>query len=538
MPIECKDGESKRDCASRCISTEIKAGKPRDQASAICLNSDEQEIHMFNTATLGESYNLQEQDGVQYVVVPVTMIVEGVLNNAFYSKEELSRNVNQWNGKPLPLGHPTDEDGRFIMANTPEVVKKLSVGQVWNTKFLVDDGVGMLKGEAWINIDKATELAPELMKRIENSEKIEVSTGLFTDAVLNPGIFNGESYEWVVSNFRPDHLAILVDETGACSVKDGCGLNNSSSWKIQLSRAKKKIINTFSANKLSYREQRNSAESEIIQKVKPTNNMYVSVVEMYNDNFIYQIWRDHDEPELYRVNYTLEDDKVVLAEKEERVKMETNFVSVETDPNTIKINSDQNKNKTPNKGESQMDELVNELINNSATGFAESDRDYLMSLDENRLKAFTPQVTNNTSDGSDEECKDCGEESDVSTNKEAKDEAPTVNAEDVAKLVQSVNDLKKELPTMIANAVEAKHTQDSKAPIIEKLKANGCKLSDKALDAMSVEDLHELTANYAQAQNQYFGIAVPESPIGNVGADQTPKMPVLFEVNKDKQGEA
>jgi hypothetical protein len=53
---------------------------------------------------------------------------------------------------------------------------------------------------------------------------MEVSTGLFADCVMDKGSWNGESYEYVAQNIRADHLAILPDSDGACSVKDGAGL--------------------------------------------------------------------------------------------------------------------------------------------------------------------------------------------------------------------------------------------------------------------------------------------------------------------------
>jgi hypothetical protein len=36
MPIERRAGESRDEFLSRCISTEVEAGKPQDQAAAIC----------------------------------------------------------------------------------------------------------------------------------------------------------------------------------------------------------------------------------------------------------------------------------------------------------------------------------------------------------------------------------------------------------------------------------------------------------------------------------------------------------------------
>ena len=38
--------------------------------------------------------------------------------------------------------------------------------------------------------------------------------------------WNGEPYRIIARNIRPDHLAILTDELGACSVVKGRGVNN------------------------------------------------------------------------------------------------------------------------------------------------------------------------------------------------------------------------------------------------------------------------------------------------------------------------
>ena len=52
---------------------------------------------------------------------------------------------------------------------------------------------------------------------------IEVSTGYFADKLDESGEFEGEEYDGVQINLRPDHLAILPNTIGACSVDDGCG---------------------------------------------------------------------------------------------------------------------------------------------------------------------------------------------------------------------------------------------------------------------------------------------------------------------------
>ena len=69
---------------------------------------------------------------------------------------------------------------------------------------------------------------PALFADLAAGRKIELSTGLFTDnEPARPGAtHNGRAYGHVARAHRPDHLAILPDRRGACSVDDGCGVNN------------------------------------------------------------------------------------------------------------------------------------------------------------------------------------------------------------------------------------------------------------------------------------------------------------------------
>jgi hypothetical protein len=61
-----------------------------------------------------------------------------------------------------------------------------------------------------------------------------VNVAIDTQVGDNP-VFNGVKYEGIARNLRPDHLAILPDDKGACSLEDGCGVNNTSkNWKDRL----------------------------------------------------------------------------------------------------------------------------------------------------------------------------------------------------------------------------------------------------------------------------------------------------------------
>lgn len=160
--------------------------------------------------------------GREYLVAPVVAIRAGILNGELVPLDEIGAFIEAWNGIPLPLGHPMNR-GVPVSANTPELEASISVGRFWNAE-LVDD---RLRGEVWVDMAKAQALggdALEVLKRLENNEGIEVSTAYFRDLEETPGQLNGQRYTGIQRNLRPDHLALLLHEIGACSWKDGCGV--------------------------------------------------------------------------------------------------------------------------------------------------------------------------------------------------------------------------------------------------------------------------------------------------------------------------
>lgn len=161
-----------------------------------------------------------------HLVIPTILITEGVHNRVLYTAEELAKFPEAWNGRPVPLYHP-EARGRPISANSPDVLEASVLGQLFNCEYEpAEEGShpARLKAEVWLDEEKAERLAPEVLKKLEDGENIEVSTGLFTEDEALKGNWNGEAYEYVAYNFRPDHLALLPNSKGACSWEDGAGL--------------------------------------------------------------------------------------------------------------------------------------------------------------------------------------------------------------------------------------------------------------------------------------------------------------------------
>ena len=161
-------------------------------------------------------------EGRKHFVVPVVMAVEGVLNGSsgalLYPATELRRSVPHWNGRPVVVYHPAMRHNNC--AGMPEVFEKQRVGTIFNTRF---EGKA-LKADAWLDVNRLQVVDWRVLGAVNKGEVMEVSTGLFTENESADGTWAGKPYTAIARNYRPDHLAILPDLRGACSIEDGAGL--------------------------------------------------------------------------------------------------------------------------------------------------------------------------------------------------------------------------------------------------------------------------------------------------------------------------
>jgi len=163
----------------------------------------------------------ESKGGKSYLVAPMTLIVPGVLNGSqgalFYPPEEVRRNPQIWSGTPIVVYHP-QVNGMPVSARDPDILATQGIGIV-----LHPTANEKLKAEGWFDEQKTAKVDQRVLEAL--NQRMEISTGLFTDNLPVPGVFNGTSYNFVARNYRPDHLAILPDKVGACSLDAGCGLN-------------------------------------------------------------------------------------------------------------------------------------------------------------------------------------------------------------------------------------------------------------------------------------------------------------------------
>lgn len=167
-----------------------------------------------NTMGSGHRY-VTGDDGKDYIVAPVAMLVPGVHHGSngplYYPAAELAKNPDAWDGKPVTVGHPPNG---YVPGRTTVV------GTIKNARY-----DGKLRAEVWLDAAALVWHAEELYHAIENGGTVEVSTGLYTTNDPTPGTGpDGKHYDALAHSYQPDHLAILGEQPGACSVAAGCGL--------------------------------------------------------------------------------------------------------------------------------------------------------------------------------------------------------------------------------------------------------------------------------------------------------------------------
>lgn len=190
-------------------------------------------------------------EGRNYMVVPTVMITEGVHNGSngplYYPANELGKTPAVWNHKPIVVYHP-QMNGQAVSACEPAVISRRKVGIILNTQYETgrNGNPGRLKCESWLEMDRLDKVDHRVLNSLKKGEMVEVSTGLFTDNESIDGLWKKEPFQYIARNYRPDHLAILPDEKGACSIADGAGLLRNSTGDNMTK--KEKLVSRLIAN--------------------------------------------------------------------------------------------------------------------------------------------------------------------------------------------------------------------------------------------------------------------------------------------------
>lgn len=195
-------------------------------------------FEVLNSRSVGPAREVTFQ-GRPHLAAPMRLIVPGVLAGSkgplYYPPEELAAEPHRWDGVPLVGYHPR-RGGQPVSARAPDVLEAQGLGVNFATHFSEHglDSVGYFDIDRVAAFDRLLPDRYRILPRLRRGEPVELSTGLYTDdEPAEPGaVHNGTAYTHVARRHRPDHVAVLPDETGACSLKDGCGvLVNAGPWR-------------------------------------------------------------------------------------------------------------------------------------------------------------------------------------------------------------------------------------------------------------------------------------------------------------------
>ena len=401
-----------RRCLDNGGSQENCEGQAIRQANGVVGNMEAIANRISNTTVRRTTFY-----GRTHVVAPVVLMTAGIHHGSrgrvLYTAEELSRMPITWHGRPVPIMHPTDNDGSPRSCNDPDIMEAQAVGRVFNVEW--EQGTQRLKGELWIDEQRAKEVCqrmnlPDVVNMIDQGQPVEVSTGLFPEQDGQGGaLTNGQEYDATAIGIHADHLALLPGGRGACSWEDGCGVRNQEEQGGSMQRTKPPTKNKgaltqndsfikdaihqgfFVVANLGFRE----VTSKIQQQLDAMDNDYKIhfLEEVYDDGtMIYRVEnRESNSTKLYKRGYSVNDDGSIDFEDEPvEVNKQVNYVEV-TGPQNQEQNTNQNTEKEADMGEKNTEqqnqqgccpEKVEAVINSSANSFTEDDREKLQALEE------------------------------------------------------------------------------------------------------------------------------------------------------------
>lgn len=340
----------------------------------------------------------REHQGKDYLIVPVVMMVEGVHNGShgplLHTIEELGRFPESWNGIPVTIDHP-EMEGHHVSANIPEVIDSRMVGRVYNTRV---NGT-KLSAQAWLEVERLRQISPVVLAQVENGEQIEVSLGMFTEELSSEGDYNGEQYEAIARNHRPDHLALLPGGTGACSIADGCGIraNNKKGGKTQVEleemlKALKDFnkegysVNNFITDQdQGYRELVDAVRQKLDSMDSESSIHFLQ--EVYDEAVIYEVRMRVGGARLFKQGYTFNGGVVELQGSPTEVRRKVEYIAMAegSGGKRTRMNVNKEVQKMADNAEKCtpcVKKKVDELIANSQGKYTENDREMLETLNE------------------------------------------------------------------------------------------------------------------------------------------------------------
>jgi hypothetical protein len=183
-------------------------------------------------SVINSTSNITEQDinGKPHIVVRgVTPVVDDiVMNKKLYPTAEIEKGYKTLERTPMPLGHPK-VNGKHVSARDVQAVNDYHVG-AWFQDVVHTNG--KVSGDMYVDrrYAESSEHGKTLVNRLDdmaagkNVEPIHISTGLFYSGIAANGESKGKRYSEIATNQMYDHVAILLNESGAGTPSEGVGI--------------------------------------------------------------------------------------------------------------------------------------------------------------------------------------------------------------------------------------------------------------------------------------------------------------------------
>ena len=161
----------------------------------------------------------EKRNNRDVIIVPsATLPDDIVMNRIKYPANEIANAFKSLERTPAPFGHPL-VNGKFVSARDPEGINLSYIG-AHNENVRRHDGRVFLDKVIDVEVANRTDDGKAVIAAIDKGEPIHTSTGLLCD-LYDP---EGDDHDYVARNILFDHDAILLNEEGAATPKQGVGI--------------------------------------------------------------------------------------------------------------------------------------------------------------------------------------------------------------------------------------------------------------------------------------------------------------------------
>jgi len=336
---------------------------------------------IINSKTSGR-FSREVIDGRSHIVTTMMPIRGDIaMNEIFYSDTEVENSFMQLNMLPAPNGHPK-VNGVNVPAFHPVANNKHNIGGFLRNPrkkgkrvfvdFLLDEEVA-----------NKSDKGKEVIRRIENNERIGVSTGLGIKRVINKTGNDdfGEKYTKEGFDFIFDHVAILLDEEAAGKHAGTELVLNEKGEEISVYFAE------WAVNELSAFQIMESINSLLKRQYSNEDkNSYAWLMETYPESktFVYSLEEKGEPKKLFKRSYSIDQsDNIVLDDdgKEVIIDYKDKHPNTETETET----------ETEEVSEMDKSKLVLAIIGNSNNKYTVADNDKLLAMSDADLCAIVSQ---------------------------------------------------------------------------------------------------------------------------------------------------